>query len=168
MNGDIVSSAARHTQIIYNEWNLPPQAGYVRRLETGFEFGMRKLGFLIYPWGPRTKKTVHDRQIVGVTHWPNWIVIKFDGTDEIRLNDGVLSDFDHSTVSYPILDGFDNDSSGVRLRALQGRQRALGAVSWEHGRTGPMTTSSASARRAKIAVIAIAVAGLALSILLSR
>jgi len=163
MRGD-----ARHTEIAYNEWNIPPQAGYVRRLENGFEFGMRKVGFLIYPWGPRTKKVVHDDQIVGVTHWPHWIVIKFDGTDEIMLSDLVLTDFDHPSVRYPILDGFDTESSGIRLTALQARQRALGPVSWENGRTGPMTTSSANARRAKIVFVAIVVSGISLSILLNR
>ena len=81
---------------------------------------------------------------------------------------GVLTDFDHSAVQYPILDGFDNESSGNRLTALKARQRALGPVSRKHGRTGPIATSSVSARRTKITLVSIAVAGIALSVLLNR
>jgi hypothetical protein len=51
----VTTGRARNSQIIYSEWNLPPQAGIVTRLADEFEFSMRPTGYLIYPFGPRTR-----------------------------------------------------------------------------------------------------------------
>jgi hypothetical protein len=164
------TSKRRKTQIIYNEWNIPPQAGQARRLADGFEFSMRRRGYVMYPFGPRTPKTIMDSQISAITHWPGrhgpgWIIIAFDNNDEIMLSDSVRLDLDQSLVRYPVLAGFDDRSSGAIRSDMVERQRALGPVSWENGRSSLDGTTSQGARRWKLislAAIATAIASLLL------
>jgi hypothetical protein len=161
----------RHkTQIIYNEWNIPPQAGQVRRLADGFEFSMRRTGYLIYPFGPRSRKVIRDDQITKITHWPGrhgpgWIIVAFDRDDEIMLLDPVLADVDVSTASFAVTTGYDDGSSARRRGAMVERQRSLGPVSWEHGRLRLDGMTSRNARRWKLAWIAMVVAALTAMIL---
>jgi hypothetical protein len=163
---------SHNSQIIYNEWNLPPQAGRVTRVADGFEFSMRTLGYLVYPFGPRTKKVVADPQITSITHWPGrhgpgWIIIAFDGDDEIMLLDPVLQDVDLTRVRYPVVAGFDDGNSGNRRAAMVERQRSIGPASWEHGRLQPGGTTSTAARRWEIAWV-LGVVGAITSLLLLR
>jgi hypothetical protein len=167
-----ITSKWRKTQIIYNEWNIPPQAGQTRRLADGFEFSMRRTGYVVYPFGPRTTKTIRDSSISAITHFPGrhgpgWIVIAFDNNDEIMLSDSVLADLDQSLVRYPVLAGFDDRSSGVIRGDMVERQRALGPVSWENGRSSLDGTASQGARRWKL-ISLVAIATTIASLLLLR
>jgi hypothetical protein len=159
------------TQIIYNEWNIPPQAGRVCRFEGGFEFSMRRSLYFLCPWWPLPKKVIRDDQVRAITHWPGrrgpgWIIIGFDSDDEIMLLDQVLADIDMSSVQYPVLGGFDHDSSGTRLMALKFRQRQLGPVSWENGRLSLEGTTSRGAVLRKRICMVVAASFLVLAILL--
>lgn len=122
-------------------------------------------------FGLRGRKHISDASIISISRSPQWMLVRFDGSDEIIImKDDILDDFPPDVLDRtPIqVDEQMDERLQERVDAMRARQATLGPVSWRFGRLGGKPKTIRAVQTRQVLILAIPAALVVLSALIRK